>query len=430
MPRMLPSMTPILVALLAGLATIAVAGDAPPRPTISDEAQVPPYTLPDPLVCIDGTRVADAAMWRERRRPELLQLFADEVYGRTLLGRPAAMRCVVREEIRNARNDTAIRLRIGVLFEGREDGRQVELLVYLPKQASGPVPVFLGLSFDGNYTVSDDADLPVAKHWAMGLYANRLKDHVPTAAGRGIHKDMWQVDQVLARGYGLVTAGYGEVEPDAPGRWKEGPRGLAAEPGERDWASVGAWAWAMSRAMDWVATEPRIDATRVTAIGFSRLGKTAMWAGAQDERFAAVVSIESGAGGVALSKRIFGETVAHMMRSLGHWFCPAYRRYADNEAALPIDQHELAALIAPRPLLILSAVEDRWSDPKGEFLGGLGADPVYRLLGTDGCAVKEWPAVGTLVDSRIGYHLRPGRHDVNAVDWQAMLAFADKHLKR
>ncbi len=250
----------------------------PPIPVNDDEASVPPYTLPDPLVCADGSRVVDAAMWRDRRRPELLCLFADEVYGKTLLGRPEALRFTVRERKDDARNGTAVRLRVGVLFEGRDDGRQMELLVYLPKQATGPVPVFLGLNFDGNYTTTDDADLPVPTHWANGLFTNKLKDHVPTAAGRGIHKDMWQIDRLLARGYGLVTAGYGEVEPDLAGRWKEGPRGLAAEPGERDWGSIGAWAWAMSRAMDWVATEPRIDAARVIAIGFSRLGKTAMWA--------------------------------------------------------------------------------------------------------------------------------------------------------
>lgn len=426
---MLRAMSCLSLIILISLTAFAVAGE-PPRTVIYDEALVPPYTLPDPLRCSDGTPVTDARTWRERRRPELLRLFADEVYGRTLVGRPEAQRFIVRERKDNARGGSAVRLRIGVLFEGRDDGRQMELLVYLPKQAPGPVPVFLGFSFDGNYTTTDDADLPVPTHWANGLYANKLKDHVPTAAGRGIHKEMWQIDRLLARGYGLVTAGYGEVEPDTAGQWRKGPRGLAAEPGERDWGSIGAWAWAMSRAMDWVATEPLIDATRVTALGFSRLGKTAMWAGAQDERFAAVVSIESGAGGVALSKRIYGETVAHMMRNLGHWYCPAYRRYADNEAALPIDHHELAALIAPRPLLILSAVDDRWSDPKGEFLGGLGADPVYRLLGTDGLAAREWPGVGVFIDSRIGYQMRAGKHDVTADDWQAMLAFADKQLKR
>ena len=155
-----------------------------------------------------------------------------------------------------------------------------------------------------------------------------------------------------------------------------------------------------------------------------------MWAGAQDERFALLVSNNSGAGGVALHKRIFGETVANLMGNLGRWFCPDFRQYATNEAALPIDQHELVALIAPRPVLIVSGTEDFWSDPKGEFLGGLGADPVYRLLGTDGLAKQEWPAPGQLVDSRIGYFMHAGRHDVTLEDWQAMVTYTDKYLKK
>ena len=190
------------------------------------------------------------------------------------------------------------------------------------------------------------------------------------------------------------------------------------------------WAWALSRAVDYLETNPRVDSKRIAVLGFSRLGKTAMWAGAQDERIALVVSNASGAGGVALSKRIFGETVADLMNKFTRWFCPNFRQYAKNEAALPMDQHELAALIAPRPLLITSGTEDLWSDPKGEFLGGLGADPVYRLLGTDGLSQKEQPAPGQLVDSRIGYFLRVGRHDVTLEDWQAMLTYADRYFRK
>ncbi|MEI7730986.1 MAG: acetylxylan esterase [Verrucomicrobiota bacterium] len=398
--------------------------------TITNEAEIPPYTLPDPLVCQDGTRVTDARTWRAKRRPELLHLFASEEYGKTLLGRPEAMRFVLREEKKEARGGKATRLQVGVLFEGKEDGRQMELLVYLPNQVKGPVPVFLGFNFDGNYTTTDEPDIPLAKHYAMGLYANRLVKNTPTEAGRGIHKEMWQYDLALEHGYGVVTAGYGEIEPDANGRWQEGPRGLGPEPGAEDWGCIGAWAWGYSRALDYLETNPRVDAKRVALIGFSRLGKTALWAAAQDERFAMLVANNSGAGGVALSKRIFGETVANLTANLGRWFCPNFRQYATNEAALPMDQHELAALIAPRPLLITSATQDLWSDPKGEFLGGLGADPVYRLLGTDGLACKEWPGAGQLVDSRIGYFLRVGKHDVTLEDWQAMVTYADKHFRK
>jgi dienelactone hydrolase len=415
-------------ALLLALGALAVPSGQ--RTSISDEANVPAYTLPDPLLCQDGSAVTTAKQWRTRRRPELLRLFESEEYGKTRVGRPAHMRFVVREEKRDARGGKATRLRVGILFEGTEEGRQMELLLYLPNQVKGRVPVFLGLNFDGNYTVTDEPDIPLPKHWVNGLSPNRVTHNQPTESSRGTLQALWQIDAALARGYGVATVGYGEVEADAPGHETEGPRGLGPSPGPGDWGSIGAWAWALSRAMDYLATSPRVDAKRVAVIGFSRLGKAAMWAGAQDERFALMISNESGAGGVALHKRLFGETVADLNRNFPHWFSPNFRRYGGNEAALPIDQHELVALCAPRPVLIISATEDLWSDPKGEFLSGVAATPVYKLLGVEGMAVSEWPQAQHLVNSRIGYYLRPGKHDVTAEDWKAMLTFADAHLKR
>lgn len=384
--------------------------------------------LPDPLVCEDGTSVKDAATWRNKRRPELLRLFEGEVYGVTRVSRPAAMQFVVRDEKQDARGGKATRLRIGVLFEGRENGRQMELLVYLPNHVVGPVPVFLGLNFDGNYDTTDEPDIPLPNHWVNGLFQPR-SDHKAHADARGRHAAMFPYDLILERGYGVATAGYGEVEPDEPGHWRDGPRGLGPPPGAGDWGALGAWAWALSRGLDYLQTNPRVDAGRVAVFGFSRLGKAAMWAAAQDERFAMVISQNSGKGGVSLMKRHSGEPVAHLAgKDLGHWFAPHYAAYANNEAALPVDGHELVALIAPRPLLILSGVEDTWSDPEGEFLGGLGANPVYRLLGTDGLAARAWPAPQTLIHSTIGYYLRLGGHNVTLDDWQATLFFADKHL--
>ena len=180
--------------------------------------------------------------------------------------------------------------------------------------------------------------------------------------------------------------------------------------------------------MDYLETNERVTSKRVTVMGFSRLGKAAMWAAAQDTRFAAAISNASGAGGLALSKRIFGETVKDMVARLGHWFTPSYAKYANNEAALPVDSHELAALIAPRPLLATSGTEDLWSDPHGEFLGLIGADPVYRLLANEGIETKEWPKAGHLINDRLGYFLRKGPHDVTLEDWRAILAFVPHHL--
>ncbi len=410
------------------LMSTAVLTQALPPDAVVDEARVAAYALPDPLVCQNGARVSNAKQWRERRRPELLRLFESEIYGRILLGRPEALRFVLREEKQDARGGKATRLRVGVLFEGREDGRQMELLVYLPNDVAKPVPVFLGLNFDGNYTLTDDPDLPLPTHWAMGLFANKLKDHQPVEASRGIHRQMWQLDRALEQGFGMVTAAYGEIEPDADGQWRDGPRGLAPEPGAGDWGCVGAWAWGLSRALDYLETNPRVDARHVVVHGFSRLGKAAMWAGAQDERFAAVISNASGAGGIALNKRVFGETVKDLTQRLGRWFAPNFAKYVANETALPIDAHELVALLAPRPVLATSGTTDLWSDPRGEFLSLVAADPVYRLVAKEGMGRQDWPPAGDLISSRLGYFLRDGGHDVTAEDWQAMRAFVTKQV--
>lgn len=384
--------------------------------------------LPAPLNMEDGTEVTSAARWREERRPEILRLFEKHVYGRTPIGRPENLRFVIREAKNDARGGTATRLRVGILFEGTESGRQMEILVYMPNEIHGPVPVFLGLNFDGNFTTTDDPDLPVPDHYVNGL-RTKLADHRADESMRGKDQSLWPYELILKRGYGVATACYGEVEPDIANQWWHGPRVLAPPTDDGAWGSIGGWAWALSRAMDYLETNDRVDAQRVAVMGFSRLGKTAMWAGAQDERFAAVVSQNSGKGGVSLSKRLTGEPVEHLSgERLGHWFCRNYRSYANNEKALPVDGHLLAALVAPRPLLILSATEDTWSDPEGEFLAGVHATPVYQLLGAEGLAAKTWPDPGKLVDSRVGYFLRTGRHNVTAEDWNATLDWADKHL--
>lgn len=427
MSRKLRKALAILAGVLLGLPGV---GGAEGRTTITREQDVPPYRLPDPLVCWDGTVVKDEKTWREKRRPELLKRFEEEVYGRTLTGRPAGMRFVVRDEKKGLFGGLGTRLRVGVLFEGREDGRKMELLLYLPGSGRMPAPVFLGLNFDGNYTTTVEPDLPVPGHYAMGLFANTLTNNQPVEASRGIHQHQWPYAYALEHGYGVVTAAYGEIEPDAADRWKEGVRGLGPEPGGTDWGSIGAWAWGLSRAMDYLQTNPRVDARRVAVMGFSRLGKAAIWAAAQDERFAMVISQQSGAGGVALSQRLFGEDVEHLTTRLGHWFAPAFAKYAGKESDLTIDQHELVALLAPRPILVLSGTTDLWSDPRGEYLGARGADPVYRMLGSDGLAAREWPKASEWVDSPVSYYLRPGAHDVTMEDWQVMVRFADRYLKR
>ncbi|BCM93954.1 carbohydrate esterase [Abditibacteriota bacterium] len=376
----------------------------------------------------DGSAVESPEQWQGQRRPELLRLLESEVFGVTPFGRPDALRFEVREEKSGARDGLATRLRVGVLFEGTENGRQMELLVYLPNDVSGPVPVFLGLNFDGNFTTTAEADLPVPTHYVNGLFT-RLSDHRATEEMRGSRASMWPYDEILKRGYGVATACYGEVEPDVANQWWHGPRVLAPPTEADGWGAIGSWAWALSRALDYLQTHPRVDSQCVAVFGFSRLGKTAMWAGAQDERFAAVISQNSGKGGASLMKRPQGEPVSHLSGPLGHWFAPSFARYSNNEAELPVDGDSIAALVAPRPLLILSATEDTWSDPEGEFLSGRSATRVYGLLGHEGLDAEARPEPGTFINSRVGYFLRVGGHNVTGEDWAVTLDWADKFLK-
>lgn len=397
-----------------------------------DESKVPAYDVPDLLKMAYGTPVPDAAAW-PRRRAEILELFRRRVYGRCPQGATAGR--VLREESGEALGGLAVRRQIRIALAEGQDAPAVDLLLYLPKPANKPVPAFLGLNFIGNHTVQADPAIWLPAGWVPNRKDIGITDHRPREADRGRAVEDWPVEMILSRGYGLATAFYSDLDPDDAAA--AGERGIrhyyrthfGAGDAEDSWGAIGAWAWGLSRAMDYLEASREIDSKRVAVIGHSRLGKTALWAGASDERFAMAISNNSGCGGAAFSRRKFGETVERINTSFPHWFCRNFRAFNRREEDCPVDQHMLLALMAPRPVYVASASEDQWADPKGEFLSALYAGPVYRLLGKDPLPVEEMPPVSTPVMGTVGYHLRPGKHAITEYDWRCYLDFADRGLK-
>ncbi len=421
--RMGGTMRTALMIVLLG----SVAITQPPAANY-DEAKVPTYKLPALLVMSNGSRVQSAADWTARRE-EIRSLLESQMFGRAP-ARPENETFAIDAIDRAALGGKAVRKQVSI----RVAGKTLGLLLYLPADATSPVPVFVGLGFSPNQGVSADPGITLAGEWIQDKDTKAIVLQPGRESSRGSAASRWQLEKVLARGVGLATMYYGDVEPDIAGAMKIGMRGTYLKPGQdapgdAEWGAIAAWAWSLSRAADYLTMDKDVDATRLALVGHSRLGKTALWAGAMDVRFGLVISNDSGEGGAAISRRRFGETVADLNSRFPHWFCGNYEQYNGREDTMPFDSHMLLALIAPRPLYVASAEDDQWADPKGEFLGAVAASEVYGLLGRTGIGTTQMPPVNQPVGDTVRYHVRTGKHDITAYDWDQYLDFADRHFR-
>jgi hypothetical protein len=403
---------------------IAMSVSAQPKGFNYDESKVPAYSLPDPLVMSDGTPVDSVDAWTKQRRAEVLELFKQHVYG-TMPDATVPFQVQSKTEPFEILSGRGVAQEVELQMERGAKSIKVRILTIRPSQTSGPVPFFIGYNFLGNHTVIANSDVTLARAKTRDGKWAQAKEST-----RGERTSRWDVGQILDAGMGLVTAFYDDVDPDAYDKFQNGVHALYPELQARpdNWTSIGGWAWCLSRILDHLETDKHFDAKRAMVFGHSRLGKTSLWAGATDPRFAIVISNNSGCGGAALARRHFGETVDRITTVFPHWFCAKHNDYRENENAMPVDQHMLISLMAPRPVYIASAQGDQWADPKGEFLSGYHAQPVYKLLGEEGGLPEEMPAVDQPIGNRIGYHMRSGKHDVKAYDWTQYIKFAKRHL--
>jgi len=396
-----------------------------------EESKVPTFEVPDPLVTFSGDKINSVRKWEKVRRPELLGFFENKVYGKL----PKTLKIdsyKILEQDDNALNGKAKRKQVELTFKNNDKILSFTILLYLPKDMD-KAPVFLGYNFYGNHTITEDKAVLIPSAWANNNEAFGIKNNTLTEESRGKRTNRWAVEKILDAGYGLATIYYGEVDPDK-NDLTDGIQNLLYQPTQSqpkpdEWGSIAAWSWGMVRALDYFEKDPNIDASKIIAFGHSRLGKTSLWAGATDKRFAGVISNNSGCGGAALSKRKFGETLAVINDRFPHWFCDNFNQYSDNEEALPVDQHQLLSLIAPRPLYVASAEGDQWADPRGEFLSAYYATSVYKLYGKKGIGTIEMPKVNEPIQNTVAYHIRTGKHDVTDYDWENYIKWANAFVK-
>lgn len=422
--------TPKPVLYLLTILTIYMTDIQAQRSVNYEESKIPKYILPEVLVSGNGKKVKNITDWQEDRRKEIIRLYEDEVFGKVPSQLDLKSSGII-EQSDTALNNTAVRKQVKLSFENQQKTLEATLLIYLPKGVVKP-PLFLGYNFIGNHTIINDPNIFLTNSWIENNESLGITENKATESSRGVRSNRWAIDAILAAGYGIATMYYGDIDPDK-NDFSDGIHPLLynqnqKRPADHEWGSLAAWAWGLSRAMDYLQKDGDIDPNKIVLMGHSRLGKAALWAGALDERFAIVISNDSGCGGAAISRRKFGETVQAINDQFPHWFNTNFKKYNSNEDQLSVEQHWLIALMAPRPVYIASAAEDLWADPRGEFLSGYYATPVYELFDKKGIESIDSPKIHEPVRNTVGYHIRAGIHDVTDYDWTQFILFSNKHF--
>jgi hypothetical protein len=414
-------------------------------PVFPEPDRLPPRTeLPDPLVMFNGEKITTPEQWAEKRRPELKGLFQHYMYGE-LPPKPRKVDFQSKVVDKKFLNGKATLKLVTISLPGVESPK-IDLMIAVPNAGTKPAPVFLAMNFCGNHAVHSDARIPLAHGW-LGNNCKGCTNNLATDAARGAQAADWPLEQIIGRGYALATFCNAEVDSDRANvsdgvyAWLAKERtGSATNSPMQDRGCIAGWAWGFQRCVDYLVTDPDIDKARIAAVGHSRNGKTALLAAAFDDRLALAIPHQAGCGGTAPSRvavklaapqtndRPTAETVAVINKSFPHWFNAEFKKFNAAPEKLPFDQNCLVALMAPRPVLLSNAEEDQWANPSGQFEVLKAAEPVYALLKAGGCDAKEMPPLNQLVDSKLGYYIRPGKHAMTSGDWMVFLDFADRHL--
>jgi len=374
------------------------------------ESNVPAFTLPNPLQAANGSLVNSASDWPALRQ-QTLQLFRDNVYGR----RPE-LSYEVEFKVVAEKSD---------LLDIGATGRHVSVIIKQGVQSySFPIYMFLP-------KVAGDEKNPA-------ILAINNREFPTFESAIETDDEFWPVKDILSRGYVACAVSTHTIDPDEAGGFDRGIRGFfhrnshaSSAPSPDAWKALSAWGWGASRALDYLLTLDQVDGAKIAVLGHSRGGKTALWAAAEDARFSIAFSNNSGCGGAALSRRQYGETVKRITTAFPHWFCDTFATYGDRESELPIDQHQLLGLIAPRALYVTSAAEDLWADPRGEYLSVIAAAPVFSILGKDSIQDEQMAVLDVpRIEGVTGYHIRTGKHDLNRYDWTQFLNFCDTQWLR